>query len=226
MWYELGASPTAMTRRFQAVADSLAIGCLLAGCYNFLGARKWYTALLKSRLFLLLPLTIMLLAGGTALHSRGLFYVLGQSIGNIVIVLCVDRYVRYPGTVGGRLLNCRLLVFVGVLSYSLYLWQQLFLNPMNEVPYYTGFPQNVLFAIGAALLSYYAVERPFLMLKSRSKKEPAPPAGRDSSVEIGERDTGNRISDALSNHAPSKLLPSGSAASAMKSLSEPSPGLS
>jgi peptidoglycan/LPS O-acetylase OafA/YrhL len=59
------------------------------------------------------------------------------------------------------------LVFVGVLSYSLYLWHALFLNPMNEEPWYTGFPQNVPLAIIAALASYYLVERPFLRLRGR-----------------------------------------------------------
>jgi peptidoglycan/LPS O-acetylase OafA/YrhL len=155
------------------VADALATGCLLAGCYNWIGEKKWYQSLLRSRLFLLLPGAVFLVAGSTALYSRTSFYILGQSFFNVAIALCVDRYVRYPNTLGGRLLNCRPLVFVGVLSYSLYLWQQLFLNPMNELPYYSGFPQNLLFAIIAGLLSYYLIERPFLKLKSLTKREEA-----------------------------------------------------
>lgn len=182
MWYQLGASPTAMTRQFQAVADALAIGCLLAGCYNYLGSKRWYTALLASRLFLLVPGVILALGLGTAAHSRGLFYTVGQSLCNLAIVLCVDRFVRFPGTFGGRFLNTRLLVYVGVLSYSLYLWQQLFLNPMDEVSSYTAFPQNVVFAVLAAIASYYLVERPFLKLKRGTKHtEPAPEPPKEPS---------------------------------------------
>ncbi len=182
MWYQLGASPTAMTRQFQAVADALAIGCLLAGGYNYLGTKRRYTALLASRWFVLVPGAILAFGLGTAAHSRGLFYTAGQSLCNLAIVLCVDRFVRFPKTLGGRLLNTRVLVYVGVLSYSLYLWQQLFLNEMDEVSSYTAFPQNVAFAVLAALASYYLIERPFLKLKRETRHpEPAPEPPKESS---------------------------------------------
>jgi peptidoglycan/LPS O-acetylase OafA/YrhL len=182
MWYQLDASPTAMTRQFQAVADALATGCLLAGYYNYLGTKRRYTALLASRWFLLVPGLILALGFGTAGHSRGLFYTVGQSLCNLAIVLCVDRFVRFPGTLTGRLLNTRLLVYVGVLSYSLYLWQQLFLNPMDEVSSYTAFPQNIVFAVLAALGSYYLVERPFLKRRRGARHtEPAPRPSKESS---------------------------------------------
>lgn len=187
MWYQFGASPTAMTRQFQAVADALATGCLLAGCYNSLGTNSRYMSLLRSGLFLLLPGTVLLLAGLTALYSRAAFYILGQSFCHLAIVLCIDRYVRCPETVGGRLLNSRPLIFIGLLSYSFYLWQQLFLNPMNEVPYYTGFPQNLFFVIVAGLLSYHLIEKPFLKLKSQTKREPSLSRG-DCTVSATEDD--------------------------------------
>jgi len=169
MWYSFDASPTALTRRFQAVADALATGCLLAGFYNRLGEVRWYVQLLASRLFLFVPGTVLLVGLATAAHSRGLYYVVGQSICNFAIVICLHRYVLFPGTLGGRILNSRPLVFVGILSYSLYLWQEPFLIPMDVEPSYgkfaTSFPQNVVFAIGAALASYYLVEKQFLKLK-------------------------------------------------------------
>lgn len=175
MWYQLGASQTAMTRQFQAVADALATGCLLAGCYNYLGTKRWYTAMLRSPLFLLLPGAILAAGLGTAAHSRGLFYTAGQSLCNLAIVLCVDRFVRFPDTFWGRFLNTRPLVYVGALSYSLYLWQQLFLNPMDEIPWYVGFPQNLVLAVAAALASYYLIERPFLNLKAVLGRTPPKP---------------------------------------------------
>ena len=168
MWYQWHAHPSAMTRHFEAVADSLAIGCLLAGSYNWLGQRHRYVAFLSSRFFLLAPAVGLLLALSSTALSRGLYYVVGQSIANISIALCIDRYVRFPTTLGGRTLNSRPFVVVGILSYSLYLWQEPFLDPTTSiVSFYTGFPQNIGLAIVAASMSYYLVERPFLRLKRK-----------------------------------------------------------
>jgi peptidoglycan/LPS O-acetylase OafA/YrhL len=58
---------------------------------------------------------------------------------------------------------------VGWLSYSLYLWQQLFLNRAGTA-IVTSFPLNLALAIAAALASYYLVERPSLRLRRRIEK--------------------------------------------------------
>jgi peptidoglycan/LPS O-acetylase OafA/YrhL len=47
---------------------------------------------------------------------------------------------------------------VGTLSYSLYIWQQIFLA--SHSPFRSRFPLNVGLALLAAMLSYYAVEAP------------------------------------------------------------------
>ncbi len=48
--------------------------------------------------------------------------------------------------------------YTGRISYSLYLWQQLFL-PGYFGGYWSLFPVNIVLAVGAAMLSYYTVER-------------------------------------------------------------------
>jgi peptidoglycan/LPS O-acetylase OafA/YrhL len=59
----------------------------------------------------------------------------------------------------GRALEWRPIVTIGLISYSLYLWQQPFLG------FYRGwicmFPQNVVAAFLVATLSYRTIERPF-----------------------------------------------------------------
>jgi peptidoglycan/LPS O-acetylase OafA/YrhL len=168
MWYEFSPlPPAAYTRQFQAVADALATGCLLAGCYNWLSTKRWYLAFLSSRLFFLVPLAGILVVTVCFRINPVLFYVLGQSVINVVIALCIDQCVRFPSTIVGRLLNTRPFVFLGVLSYSLYLWQEPFLNGHDETPLLTAFPWNLGFALLAALGSYYLVERPILNLKAR-----------------------------------------------------------
>lgn len=61
------------------------------------------------------------------------------------------------------LLRTRVFVFVGTISYSLYLWQQLFLHDASPVA--LGFPLNIVQSFAAATLSYWLIETPFLKLK-------------------------------------------------------------
>jgi peptidoglycan/LPS O-acetylase OafA/YrhL len=167
MWRYLDSSPTALTREFQAVADSLATGCLLAGCYHWLGTQRWYVGVASSPLFPIIPAAGVVTALATNVLGRGAYYIFGQSIANIAIVIGIDYCVRFPSSPIGRVLNTRPLVWVGILSYSLYLWQELFLNPMDTKSSYTSFPGNVCLAVLAAVASHYFVERPFLKLKSK-----------------------------------------------------------
>jgi len=53
---------------------------------------------------------------------------------------------------------------IGLVSYSLYLWQQVFLAP-SEQYLSPSILQNFLFMIVCCLFSYYAVEKPFIRLK-------------------------------------------------------------
>ena len=46
---------------------------------------------------------------------------------NVAIALLIARYVQCSDLPAGRVLNSKPFVAVGVASYSLYLWQQLFL---------------------------------------------------------------------------------------------------
>jgi peptidoglycan/LPS O-acetylase OafA/YrhL len=72
-----------------------------------------------------------------------------------------------------RALSLEPLTFLGRISYSLYLWQQLFIvtkSPSWGWVRRPGF--DVAIAIGCALLSWYLIERPFLALKSRFHTAP------------------------------------------------------
>jgi peptidoglycan/LPS O-acetylase OafA/YrhL len=57
---------------------------------------------------------------------------------------------------------------IGVISYSLYLWQQLFLSPTGwlATAHVIG---PLLGAFAAATLSYFCVERPLLRLAGPSR---------------------------------------------------------
>ena len=56
-------------------------------------------------------------------------------------------------------------MFVGTISFSLYLWQQPFANP--DLPVAHAFPLGIVWALLAATASYFLIEKPFLRLKDR-----------------------------------------------------------
>jgi peptidoglycan/LPS O-acetylase OafA/YrhL len=60
----------------------------------------------------------------------------------------------------------RPLVWVGKRSYSLYLWQQLFLNRYHET-LLQMFPINLACAMACASASYTLIERPLNRLRAR-----------------------------------------------------------
>ncbi len=163
-------SPTALTREFQAVADALAAGCLLALCYKWLGTKRAYVSFLSSPLFFVVIIAGFLLPLKLNSIKPALFYTMGQSIAHVCIALCIDRCVRFPDRLAARILNLRPLAFIGLLSYSLYLWQEPFLLPGDQSrAWASAFPLNIGCAVLAALASYYLIERPFLKLKNRGK---------------------------------------------------------
>ena len=61
--------------------------------------------------------------------------------------------------------------FLGKVSYSLYLWQQLFLV-VKSPPWGVArlFPLNLLLPLGLSVLSYYAIETPALRFKQRFQR--------------------------------------------------------
>ena len=70
-----------------------------------------------------------------------------------------------------RVLESTPIVWIGWLSYSLYLWQELFLPPDTELiqsfEQLQRFPVNLLAAIVCAVASYYLIEKPFIKLGTR-----------------------------------------------------------
>lgn len=164
MWYLAPSLRMNMDSHFQTVADALAVGCLLAGMRPRLADWRTYQRFLRSPAFFLVPITLLVIRA-TADHPR-IYYSLGATVEILCIALCVDRCVTISIGAIARMLNSRSLGYIGVLSYSLYLWQQPFLNRAST-SIYTSFPINIILAFAAALASHYFVEKPFLRLKER-----------------------------------------------------------
>jgi peptidoglycan/LPS O-acetylase OafA/YrhL len=148
---------------FPAVADAMAVGCILACVRGKLLEPSAYARFLKSSWFALVPVAVFLLNYPL---STKLSILIEISLLNIAIAMCIDWCIRTPNGVVGRVLNSKVAAWLGVLSYSLYLWQQPFLNRhSNQIVSST--PLNLFLALGAAILSYYFIEKPFLRIKTR-----------------------------------------------------------
>lgn len=155
----------ALSREFQAVADALATGCVFALLHNRFSENTLYTKYIQRWA---IPTAILFVAFGygIAFISRPLAYIVGGTFANIGMVLLLQNIVRHPDQFVGRICNFKPLIWVGVLSYSLYLWQQPFLY-FGSSAWVCSFPQNVFLAFAAAIASYFVIEKPFLRLKER-----------------------------------------------------------
>ena len=151
---------------FESVCDALATGCLTALVLPKVRRTAWFTRVVFHRLTPLACVVIWM-ANRQSDHPM-VFWLLLIPVMNVLIALVMVRYVERPSLFFGRILNARPLVAVGALSYSLYLWQELFLiqfRPPHSV--LQTFPANVAMALACAAVSYRFVERPFLRLKAR-----------------------------------------------------------
>lgn len=159
----LRGSPYRDMEMFPMVADCLAAGCLLACLREWLERQPWYLALFRPRWSLLLLAVVFLINRYTVYSIVG---VPGIGLINVLLAILIHRSAYLWNDRLGVILNCRPLAFCGLLSYSLYLWQQLFLNRASTA-WPQMFPWNILFSAAAALLSYFLLERPLLQLRHR-----------------------------------------------------------
>jgi len=139
---------------FPAVADILAIGCLLA----FFGKklpeiRTWWAALM------LLPVVLVpIYVGLMRFHITPVLLFLLWPAMHFSIAGLLLHVVQRPYWI----LNVKPVAWLGKISYSLYLWQQLFAYGQHPRPWYF-----VLFAVVAACASYYLIEQPMLRVREQ-----------------------------------------------------------
>ncbi len=151
---------------FQGWIDTMMVGCLLAilkqrGTWEQRQQKLlngWTASALAAVAFYILPEVSTLLpktlAGGVGL---GLAPTITAFCIGFLLLYCIDN----ANNRMLRLLNMRLIRHIGILSYSLYLWQQLFLS--QEKPL---LPYGYLFLVFAAECSFWLVEKPSLRLRN------------------------------------------------------------
>ena len=159
--------------------DSLMVGCFVALVHERKGFQEALHRCSRWPFPLAAALFTFVVSPLLASKMRGVYLLpLGWSLENASVAFLMLWAIKEHDGVVGRVLNSRLLVHVGLISYSLYLWQQLFLTAFNGTP--TGyFPTNLLFAFLAAEVSFFLIERPALALRVRLLlRKKAPPLSR------------------------------------------------
>jgi peptidoglycan/LPS O-acetylase OafA/YrhL len=171
----LGASGVALSWHFESVADGLAFGCLLAINQEKLHANTFYMRWCTSKASLLV-LPIVTVAAAWQV-SPVLYEVLGKSLIFLSAALFLDASIQQYDSIPGRVLNSLPFVLLGRWSYSLYLWQQVFLLESKGTQPYAYFPLNLALALLASVGSYYLVEQPIIrygrILIEHSRKDSA-----------------------------------------------------
>ncbi|SEP21354.1 acyltransferase family protein [Trujillonella endophytica] len=159
---------------FHARADSLLVGCLLAllpVAYPDLWQRlRW---LGRRGATVAVAVVALLVSSALERQFEGRWvlpfgYTVATIAAGMLVLAAISRDEPTPYT---RVLRWRALTLVGLISYSLYLWQQLFLAPQGTgLPGFDSSLLGVVAAFAAATLSYLVVERPFLRLKDRLQR--------------------------------------------------------
>jgi peptidoglycan/LPS O-acetylase OafA/YrhL len=143
---------------FPAVADVLAVGCLLAIAERRIPKVKTKIKAKWAMLMLLPVVLVPVYAGILRFHLTALLLFVLWPIMHLSIAGLLLHVTQRPYW----WLNARPIVWLGKISYSLYLWQQLFVYGQHGKPWY-----GVVFALGVASASYYFVEMPMLRMRDR-----------------------------------------------------------
>lgn len=143
---------------FPVFMDALAMGAAVAMLEPRL---KRYRAVLASRWFLLVPASTFLLLL-VQFWDSGVY----QTIGLTGLHLGIALSLRHVMERRYWLLNSLPVMWLGAISYSLYLWQQLFLDRSSSAPW-AMFPLNLVFSLVLAAASYHLIEQPGLKLRER-----------------------------------------------------------
>jgi peptidoglycan/LPS O-acetylase OafA/YrhL len=141
-------------------------GGLLFGCCLALSEKRAFGVVFNGMLSRLWPLAALAFATLVFLTPDGWSPTRGL-IANLSAVSLIAAAYRAPNSLIGRLMNLRPAIFVGKISYSLYLWHY----PVMLVLYLHQISKTEIAAIGLplsfllGLLSYRYVEQPALRLR-------------------------------------------------------------
>ena len=156
--------------RIEVRADALLVGCFLA---LVLSDERFRQRASRWSALAALPATLGLLL------AMAFFPLLQPLWESVCIAVLLTATMQHPGSRVSRFLSWKPLASIGVISYSLYVWQELFM-------WFNQTPQILAVSVGIvlpcfAIAGYYLVERPCLQFGRRlTNPRPSKPSDLDS----------------------------------------------
>jgi len=149
--------------------DAILIGCLGALIEGTNAFKAKYLLHLQNKFLIVFTVFFLFVFSPLlSINFKGAYDLpIGMTLNNVFILIFLFWCIYVP-TKFSSVLNNRILVQIGVLSYSLYVWQQLFLTNRNDF-WVNKFPQNIFIVFLVGFASYYLIEKPILKLKNRYK---------------------------------------------------------
>jgi len=156
---------------FDTRADHLLMGCLLAIA---LRAGVWtglWRRLCSSPWLVAVPLGLLVISTALALRFGSTYRdAVGFVVDPMLVAVLIVQTIAHPSAGFGVALNWDWMRYLGTISYSVYLYQQVVVEPARKLT--ARWPAismlaTILAVIAVASASYWIVERPFLRLKKR-----------------------------------------------------------
>jgi peptidoglycan/LPS O-acetylase OafA/YrhL len=156
--------------RFDLDYDALMIGCALAIARTDPQTRRF----LSRRIFTSTPSALVAVAVVIAGNRNLPIPAFAPLFAHLGVAAFINFAVERSDGAIGWFLNTKPMVWIGQLSYGLYLWQQLFCF-RSELGWFGSFPQNVLATVLVSALSFYLLETPLAKVRQRlSEKRHVP----------------------------------------------------
>jgi len=165
---------------FDTRADHLLIGCLLAVALRARFVPRFWRVLCTSPVMSLLTVSLTIITCvaeyrlGTTFRNTVSFLV-----HPLLIAVLIPQLISFRATMMWSWLNWRPVRYLGRISYSIYLYQQIAMEPPKQLlatyPWALRLAVSVAVVVGVASASHWLIEKPFLRLKDRYRGRASPP---------------------------------------------------
>ena len=166
-----GVSPGYIYEAFDTRADHLMVGCLLAvALWNRWSPAFWDMVCSST---VLPAVTLGALAGSTVLALRipGYRETVGFVVEPLLVGVLIVQWIAMAESAAWGWTNWAPVRYLGRISYSIYLYQQITPRLVERVAgtqsFTTSLAVNTAVVIGVASASYWIIESPFLRIKDR-----------------------------------------------------------
>ncbi|NTU57998.1 MAG: acyltransferase [Chlorobiaceae bacterium] len=168
-----GASWDRLYNGLDCRADMLLTGCLLASLLNAGALKSWKQSRLVSSATLSIALFTVAIMANKADWQQPPLYIWQFGAAEFATALIILELVSVPEGILSSILSAKPLAWLGSISYGIYLWHYPILWFLQKTPF--SKPQQAVLAalltLGFSLFSWRLIERPFLRLKERFRRQ-------------------------------------------------------